>query len=77
MRRASAFLAYVALGARRSVREAARQYHSKTIAAGEISSAEDTTVGTWMGWSAKHKWVSRRFDVYPSWGCSTYRLSGP
>ena len=37
---------------------------------------EDTTVGTWMGWSAKHKWVSRRFDVYPSWGCSTYRLSG-
>ena len=55
----AAFLAYVALGARRSVREAARQYHSKTIAAGEISSAEDTTVGTWMGWSAKHKWVSR------------------
>ena len=47
------------MGARRSVREAARQYHSKTIAAGEISSAEDTTVGTWMGWSAKHKWVSR------------------
>ena len=55
----AAFLAYVALGARRSVREAARQYHSKTIAAGEISGAEDTTVGTWMGWSAKHKWVSR------------------
>ena len=55
----AAFRAYVALGARRSVREAARQYHSKTIAAGEISSAEDTTVGTWMGWSAKHKWVSR------------------
>ena len=43
-----AFLAYVAMGARRSVREAARQYHSNAIAAGEISSAEDTTVGTWM-----------------------------
>ena len=43
----AAFLAYVALGARRSVREAARQFHSKTIAAGEISSAEDTTVSTW------------------------------
>ena len=55
----AAFLAYVALGARRSVREAARQNHSKTIAAGEISGAEDTMVGTWMGWSAKHKWMSR------------------
>ena len=55
----AAFLAYVALWARRSVREAARQNHSKTIAAGEISGAEDTMVGTWMGWSAKHKWVSR------------------
>ena len=55
----AAFLAYVALGARRSVREAARQYHSNTTATGEISSDEDTTVRTWMGWSAKHKWVSR------------------
>ena len=55
----AAFLAYVALGARRSVREAARQYHVKTTAAGEISSVEDTTVRTWMGWSARHKWVSR------------------
>ena len=55
----AAFLAYVALGARRSVREAARQYHSKAIATGEISSAEDTTVRTWMGWSSRHKWVSR------------------
>ena len=34
----------VTLGARRSVREAARQHHSKTVAAGEISSVEDTTV---------------------------------
>ena len=55
----AAFLAYVALGARRSVREAARQDHSRAIAAGEISSIEATTVSKWMGWSAKHKWVSR------------------
>ena len=55
----AAFRAYVALGARRSVREAARQHHSNAIATGEISGAEDTTVSTWMGWSAKHKWVSR------------------
>ena len=33
----AAFLAYVALGARRGVREAARQHHSRAIAAGEIS----------------------------------------
>ena len=33
----AAFLAYVALGARRSVREAARQHHIKTLSAGEIS----------------------------------------
>ena len=43
----AAFLAYVALGARRSVREAARQHHSNTTATGEISSVEDTTVRTW------------------------------
>ena len=55
----AAFLAYVALGARRGVREAARQHHGRAIAAGEISGAEDTTVSTWMGWSSKHKWVSR------------------
>ena len=55
----AAFLAYVAMGARRGVREAARQHHSSAKAAGEISGAEATTVGTWMGWSAKHKWVSR------------------
>ena len=54
-----AFLAYVALGARRSVRGAARQYHSAATASGEIESVEDTTVRTWMGWSAKHDWVSR------------------
>ena len=55
----AAFLAYVALGARRSVREAARQYHINTTSTGEISSVEDTTVRTWLGWSARHKWVSR------------------
>ena len=43
----------------RSVREAARQYHINTTSTGEISSAEDTTVRTWLGWSARHKWVSR------------------
>ena len=51
--------AFLALGARRYVREAARQYHINTTSTGEISGAEDTTVSTWMGWSAKHKWVSR------------------
>ena len=55
----SAFLAYVNLGARRSVRGAARQFHSEAKAAGEITSVEDTTVRTWCGWSAKHAWVSR------------------
>ena len=55
----AAFLAYVAVCARRSVREAARQYHSNTTATGEISSVEDTTVRAWIGWSSRHKWVSR------------------
>ena len=55
----AAFLAYVGLGARRSVREAARQYHINTTSTVAISSVEDTTVRTWLGWSAKHKWVSR------------------
>ena len=58
----AAFLAYVALGARRSVREAARQNHIKTTSTTsteDISSVEDTTVRTWLGWSSKYKWVSR------------------
>ena len=55
----AAFLAYVALGARRSVREAARQHHSKALSAGEILGQENTTVSTWLAWSSKHKWVSR------------------
>ena len=55
----AAFRAYVALVARRSVREAAHQNHIKTTSTWEISSVEDTTVRTWLGWSARHKWVSR------------------
>ena len=55
----TAFLSYIALGARRSVREAARQHHAKATAAGEISGRERTTVRTWIGWSSRHKWVSR------------------
>ena len=55
----AAFLAYVALGARRSVREAARQHHSKALSAGEILGQGNTTVSTWLAWSSKHKWVSR------------------
>ena len=66
----AAFLAYVALGARRSVREAARQDHLKTTSTGEISSVEDTTVRKWLGWSAKHKWVSRSL-ARDEWVAST------
>ena len=55
----AAFLAYVALGAHRSVREAARQHHIKATASEEISGVEATTVRTWIGWSSRHKWVSR------------------
>ena len=51
----AAFLAYVALGARRSVREAARQYRVNT----RSTSRTKTTINTWLGWSAKYKWVSR------------------
>ena len=42
----AAFLAYVALGARRSVREAARQFHGSATSAGDIKGVEDTTVRT-------------------------------
>ena len=55
----AAFLAYISLGARRSVREAARQHHATATAAGEISGVERTTVRTWCGWSSRHSWVSR------------------
>ena len=55
----AAFRAYVALGARRSVREAAHQNHSKALSAGEILGQENTPVKHWLRWSARHKWVSR------------------
>ena len=51
----AAFLAYVAMGARRSVREAARQHYAETESSGE----ELTTVNGWLSWSSKHQWVSR------------------
>ena len=69
----AAFRAYIALGARRSVREAARQSHQnhiKTTSTGEISSVENTTVRKWLGWSAKHKWVSRSL-ARDEWVAST------
>ena len=55
----TSFLSYIAMGARRGVREAARQFHSTALAAGEKIGKEDTTMATWMGWSSKHQWVSR------------------
>ena len=47
----AAFLAYVALGARRSVREAARQHCVKTASSGP----KNTIVKHWLRWSARHK----------------------
>ena len=50
----AAFLAYVALGARRSVREAARQYHSQNHSSRRnIRRRGIRRWGTWMGWSAQ------------------------
>ena len=66
----AAFLAYVALGARRSVREAAHQNYIKTTSPGGISSAEGSTIRKWLGWSAKHKWVSRSL-ARDEWVAST------
>ena len=51
----AAFLAYIALGARRSVREVARQHCVKTASSGP----KNTTVKHWLRWSARHKWASR------------------
>ena len=48
----AAFLAYVALGARRSVREAAHQNHIKTTSTGEISSVEGYD-GADIGWAGR------------------------
>ena len=47
----AAFRAYVALGGRRSVREALLQNSGETAVSGKLR--------TWEGWSARHKWVSR------------------
>ena len=47
----AAFLAYIALGARRSVREALRQNSGETAVSGKLR--------TWEGWSSKNAWVSR------------------
>ena len=51
----AAFLEYVSMGADRTVRESARRFHSKSKSTGP----QITTVGLWLRWSAKHKWVSR------------------
>ena len=55
----AAFRFYCELGARRSVREAARQNHIKTTSLSEKHTRVNTTVRRWLGWSAKHRWVSR------------------
>ena len=47
----AAFLAYIALGARRSVRGALRQNSGETAVSGKLR--------TWEGWSSKNAWVSR------------------
>ena len=47
----AAFLAYIALGARRSVREALRQNSGETAVSGKLR--------TWEAWSSKNAWVSR------------------
>ena len=55
----AAFRFYCELGARRSVREAARQNNIKTTSLSEKHTRVNTTVRRWLGWSAKHRWVSR------------------
>ena len=47
----AAFLSYIALGARRSIREALRQNSGETAVSGKLR--------TWEGWSSKNAWVSR------------------
>ena len=54
----AAFLAYIALGARRSVREALRQNSGETAVSGKLR--------TWEGWSSKNAWVSRA-DSRDAW----------
>ena len=58
----TAFLEYIALGARRSVRAAARQRHQTNVEAASSGSkvaALSTITRRWLGWSARHSWVSR------------------
>lgn len=55
----TAFLAYLALGARRSVREAAHQNNVKATSSSGKGTRPNTTIRRWLGWSARHKWVSR------------------
>ena len=55
----AAFRFYCELGSRRSVREAARQNNIKTTSLSEKNTRVNTTVRRWLGWSAKHRWVSR------------------
>ena len=62
----AAFLAYCDLGAKRSVRLAARQNHVKSASPG----AEVTMVMQWLRWSAKYDWVSRSLARY-EWIAST------
>ena len=54
----AAFRAYIALGARRSVREALRQTGGETAVSGKLR--------TWEGWSSKNAWVSRA-DSRDAW----------
>ena len=51
----AAFRVYCALGAKRSVREAAHQAYIKS----DSSGVEVSMVTLWLRWSARHKWVSR------------------
>ena len=55
----AAFRFYCELGSRRSVREAARQNNIRTASLSEKNTRVNTTVRRWLGWSAKHHWVSR------------------
>ena len=41
------------------MREAARQNNIKTTSLSEKNTRVNTTVRRWLGWSAKHRWVSR------------------
>ena len=67
----AAFRAYCEMGAKRSVREAARQHCVKTASSGP----KNTTVKHWLRWSARHKWVSRSL-ARDEWIARTSRAAG-